>query len=73
MISESWFAIDSDDSPLRNRKITTVMLGCVDGFNQYQRACKADDGRVADVGLLAAHGDAFEAFELADRLFDAGA
>ena len=26
MISESWFAIDSDDSPLRNRKITTVML-----------------------------------------------
>ena len=48
-------------------------LGCVDGFNQYQRACKADDGRVADVGLLAAHGDAFEAFELADRLFDAGA
>jgi hypothetical protein len=29
MISESWFAIDSDDSPLRNRKITTVMLGRV--------------------------------------------
>jgi hypothetical protein len=27
MISESWFAIDSDDSPLRNREITTVMLG----------------------------------------------
>jgi len=26
MISESWFAIDSDDSPLRNREITTVML-----------------------------------------------
>jgi len=41
--------------------------------NQYQRACEADDSRVADVGLLAAHGDAFEAFELADRLFDAGA
>jgi hypothetical protein len=32
MISESWFAIDSDDSPLRNRKITTVMLGRVDGI-----------------------------------------
>jgi len=48
-------------------------LGRVDGFNQYQRACEADDSRVADVGLLAAHGDAFEAFELADRLFDAGA
>ena len=45
----------------------------MDGFNQYQRACEADDGRVADVGLLAAHGDAFEAFEFADRLFDAGA
>jgi integrase len=27
MTSESWFAIDSDDSPLRNRKITTVVLG----------------------------------------------
>ena len=26
MISESWFAIDLDDSPLRNREITTVML-----------------------------------------------
>src|SRR6516162_10800983 len=26
MTSESWFAIDSDDSPLRNRKITTVVL-----------------------------------------------
>jgi hypothetical protein len=35
MISESWFAIDSDDSPLRNREITTVMLGRVDGFNQH--------------------------------------
>ena len=27
MTSESWFAIDSDDSSLRNRKITTVVLG----------------------------------------------
>ena len=26
MISKSWFAIDSDNSPLRNREITTVML-----------------------------------------------
>jgi len=52
---------------------TAPFLGRVDGFNQYQRACEADDGRVADVGLLAAHGDAFEAFEFADRLFDAGA
>jgi len=29
MTSESWFAIDSDDSPLRNRKITTVVLKAV--------------------------------------------
>ena len=29
MISESWFAIDSDDSPLRNREITTVMVGAL--------------------------------------------
>ena len=73
MTFDSWSAIDSGDSVIRNRKITTVVLGRVDGFNQYQRACEADDGRVADVGLLAAHGDAFEAFEFADRLFDAGA
>ena len=26
MISKSWFAINSDNSPLRNREITTVML-----------------------------------------------
>src|SRR5215472_1517965 len=30
MTSESWFAIDSDDSPLRNRKITTVVLVEID-------------------------------------------
>jgi hypothetical protein len=45
----------------------------VDGFNQHQPACKTDDGGVADVGLFAAHGDAFEPLELADRLFDARA
>ena len=70
MTSESWFAIDSDDSPLRNRKITTVVLGRVDGFNQHQPASKTDDGGVADVGLFAAHGDALEPLELADGLFD---
>jgi hypothetical protein len=43
----------------------------VDGFNQHQSAREADDGGVADVGLLAAHGDAFEPLELTDRLFDA--
>ena len=31
---------------------------------------KTDDCRVADVGLFAAHGNAFEPLELADRLFD---
>ena len=46
-------------------------LGRVDGFNQHQPACKTDDGGVADVGLFAAHGDAFEPLELADGLFDA--
>jgi len=48
-----------------------VVLGRVDGFNQHQPACKTDDGGVADVGLFAAHGDAFEPLELADGLFDA--
>ena len=43
----------------------------MDGFNQHQPACKTDDGGVADVGLFAAHGDAFEPLELADSLFDA--
>ena len=52
------------------KKITAVMLGRVDGFNQHQAACKTDDSRVADIGLFAAHGDAFEPLELADRLFD---
>ena len=47
------------------------LLGRVDGFNQHQPAGKTDDGRVAGVGLLTAHGDAFEPFKLADRLFDA--
>ena len=43
----------------------------MDGFNQHQTARKTDDGRVADIGLLAPHGDAFEPLELADCLFDA--
>ena len=48
-----------------------VHLGRVDGFNQHESACKTDERSVAGVGLLAAHGDAFESLELADRLFDA--
>jgi hypothetical protein len=43
----------------------------VDGFNYYQTAHKTDDGRVADVGLFAADGDAFVTLEFADCLFDA--
>ena len=50
---------------------SAILLGRVDGFNQHQRACKTDDRGVAGVGLFAAHGDAFEPLELADRLFDA--
>jgi len=46
-------------------------LGRVDEFNQYQCASEADEGGVAGCGLVAAHGDAFEAFEFADRLLDA--
>src|SRR6516164_7089758 len=34
MTSESWFAIDSDDSPLRNRKITTVVLALFDALDR---------------------------------------
>ncbi len=48
------------------------MLGRVDGFNQHQAARKTDNGRIADVGLFAPHGDAFEPLEFANRLFDAG-
>ena len=41
MTSESWFAIDSDDSPLRNREITTVMLAL--------QSCFASNLHAADV------------------------
>ena len=54
-----------------HRLVSAALLGRVDGFNQHQAACKTDDCRVADIGLFAAHGDAFEPLELADRLFDA--
>lgn len=73
MISESWFAIDSDDSPLRNRKITTVMLGRVDGFNQDKGASQRDEGGEVVRGFLAAQGDTLEALDFADALFNAGA
>ena len=43
MTAESWFAIDSDDSPLRNRKITTVVLGCVDKPDPDADATEQDE------------------------------
>jgi hypothetical protein len=43
----------------------------VNGFNQHQAARKTDNGWVTDVGLVAAHGHAFEPLELANGLFDA--
>ena len=52
--------------------LTFPSLGRVDGFHQYHSAGKTDEGCVAGAGFVAAHGDAFEALELADGLFDAG-
>ena len=49
MISESWFAIDSDDSPLRNREITTVMLsqGRSEPPQPY-RSSRRDDSELSE-------------------------
>ncbi len=58
-------------TPCRRLQGAAEWLGRVDGLNQHQTAGETDDGRVADVGLLAPHGDAFEPLELADCLFDA--
>ena len=49
-----------------------MLLGGVDGFDQDERAGEGNEGSEVLGGLLAAQGDAFEAFELADGLFDAG-
>ena len=45
----------------------------MDGFDQDQGASESDEGGVAFGGLLAAHGDALEALQLADGLLDPGA
>ena len=45
----------------------------MDGFDQDEAAGKGDQGCVVLFGFLAAHGDAFEAFDFADELLDAGA
>jgi len=48
-------------------------LGCVDEFDQAECRCEAYDGSIVAGGFLAAQGDALEAFNDADALFDAGA
>ena len=48
------------------------LLGRVDGFHQDHNACKTDDCFEADFGLFTSKRDPFEAFQFADRLFDAG-
>jgi hypothetical protein len=48
-------------------------LGPVDGFDDDQAECKGHDGAEVSRRLLAAERNALEAFELADRLLDAGA
>jgi hypothetical protein len=45
----------------------------VDGFDQDKGAGKGDECGVTVCGLVTAHGNPLEAFELADRLLDSGA
>ena len=45
----------------------------MDGFDQDEHASDRDEGSEVLCGLLAAQGDPFEALDLADTLFDAGA
>ena len=71
--------MDSEINKMRQQKITTVMLanlamsllGCVDGFDQDEAESKRDERAVILRRLLASKCDTLEAFELADRLFDA--
>jgi len=49
------------------------LLGRVDGFDQDESAGERDEGGEVLCGFLAAQGDPFEAFDLADTLLDAGA
>src|SRR3982074_572309 len=50
-----------------------ALLGRVDGFHQDKGAGERDKGGEVLCRLLAAQGDAFEALDLADALFGAGA
>ena len=56
-----------------SEKIATVVLGCVDEFDQAQAGGEGDDGSEVPGGLLASEGDALEALEPSDALLDAGA
>ena len=46
------------------------MLGPVDGFDQDEGGGEGDERAEVGGGFFAAQGDAFEAFELPDGLFD---
>jgi hypothetical protein len=65
------------DRPQRRQNffglLVYYLLGRVDGFNQDERASERGEGGEVLSGLLAAQGDTFEAFDLADALLDAGA
>ena len=50
-----------------------LLLGGVDGFNQDEGAGEGDEGVEVVCSLLAAQGNPFEAFDLADGLLDTGA
>src|SRR5271167_3293268 len=63
--------MDSEINKMRQQKITTVMLGRVDGFDQDKAESKRDERAVILRRLLASKRDTLEALELADRLFDA--
>ena len=45
----------------------------MDEFDQAWSRCEADDGSIVTGGFLAPQGDALEAFDDADALFDASA
>ena len=54
-----------------NTDYLVTVLGRVDGFDQDEAESKRDERAVILCRLLASKCDTFEAFELANRLFDA--
>ena len=58
-------------SHLIERRLCVQLLGRVDGFDQDEAESKRDERAVILRRLLASKCDTLEAFELADRLFDA--